>query len=186
MTDVTISDVSAATTMRDLLVEYPGAQRALFAKYHIGGCQSCGFRPDETVGEVCRRNENLPVDEVLAHVRDCHEADSAIRIEPEQLRARLNGQSPPKLVDIRTREEFEAVKIPGAIFFTQELLGEIFASWGTDSPIVVYDHGGDRSIDAAAYLVGHGFGNVKSLRGGIDAYSREADPSLPRYKVEID
>jgi rhodanese-related sulfurtransferase len=39
-------------------------------------------------------------------------------------------------------------------------------------------------MDAAAYFSGHGFANVKSLRGGIDAWSAEIDPSLPRYHLE--
>jgi rhodanese-related sulfurtransferase len=39
-------------------------------------------------------------------------------------------------------------------------------------------------MDAAAYFLGHGFPNVKSLRGGIDAWSVEVDPSLPRYHLE--
>jgi rhodanese-related sulfurtransferase len=39
-------------------------------------------------------------------------------------------------------------------------------------------------MDAAAYFQGHGFANVKSLRGGIDAWSAEVDPNLPRYRVE--
>jgi monothiol glutaredoxin len=46
------------------------------------------------------------------------------------------------------------------------------------------DHKGARSIDAAAYFAGHGFENVKSVRGGIDAWSQEVDNNLPRYELE--
>jgi rhodanese-related sulfurtransferase len=49
---------------------------------------------------------------------------------------------------------------------------------------VIYDHKGARSMDAAAYFQGHGCQNVKSLRGGIDAWSAEVDSSLPRYHLE--
>jgi monothiol glutaredoxin len=45
-------------------------------------------------------------------------------------------------------------------------------------------HHGVRSLDAAAYFVGHGLENVRSLRGGIDAWSQEVDPNLPRYELE--
>jgi rhodanese-related sulfurtransferase len=41
-----------------------------------------------------------------------------------------------------------------------------------------------RSLDAAAYFQGQGFENVKGLRGGIDAWSREIDASVPRYHLE--
>ena len=52
--------------------------------------------------------------------------------------------------------------------------------------IILIDHTGSRVLDAAAYFAGHGFTHVKGLRGGIDAYAEEADPSLPRYKVEAE
>ena len=40
--------------MRDVLEKFPGAQRALFRKYHIGGCSSCGFQPDGNAGGSLR------------------------------------------------------------------------------------------------------------------------------------
>ena len=61
---------------------------------------------------------------------------------------------------------------------------EILSKWSREDLVVIYDHQGTRSMDAAAYFQGHGFTNVKSLRGGIDAYSAEVDSSLPRYAVE--
>ena len=51
---------------------------------------------------------------------------------------------------------------------------------------MVYDHTGDRCLDAAAYLIGHGFSNTRALAGGIDAYAKEIDRSLPRYKIELE
>ncbi|MFV1993965.1 MAG: rhodanese-like domain-containing protein, partial [Verrucomicrobiales bacterium] len=87
---------------------------------------------------------------------------------------------------IRTREEYDSVHIPGAQFFTQDLLGEIFSQWPKETEIVIYDHLGERSLDAAAYLAGHDYGGARSMRGGIDAYSREADHSIPRYRIELD
>ena len=54
-----------SSSMREVLAVYPGAQRALFRKYHIGGCSSCAFRPDETLAQVCARNNNLNSAEVL-------------------------------------------------------------------------------------------------------------------------
>ena len=184
-TDPDLKDISGDTAMAELLVAYPGAQRALFARYHIGGCQSCGFKPTETLREVCARNENLPVDEVIRHIRDSHDADAKIQLTPREL-AELMTACEVKLLDVRTREEHEAVKIPGSELMTETLLQEIFSGWDKDAQIVVYDHTGGRSMDAAAYLLGHGYGNTKSLIGGLDAYSREVDPSLPRYRVEVE
>lgn len=170
--------------MQELLAQFPGAQRALFRKYHIGGCSSCGFAPEETLGGVCMRNENLNVDEVIEHIVVSEEAERAMQIAPRALADRIARGEKVHLLDVRTREEFDAVKIDNAHLFTQELMQEIQSKWPRESLLVIYDHEGTRSMDAAAYFQGHGFENVKSLRGGIDAWSVEVDPKLPRYHLE--
>ena len=170
--------------MSELLAQYPGAQRALFRRYHIGGCSSCGFSPNETLAGVCARNENLEVEEVTAHILASDAADRAMEIDPLELSSRLTNGEPVHLLDVRTREEFEAVKMPGARFFAHDSMPQILAEWSRQDLIVVYDHQGARSLDAAAFFQGHGFEKVKSLRGGIDAWSREVDPTLPRYHLE--
>lgn len=171
-------------TMKELLVQFPGAQRALFRKYHIGGCASCGFSPEEALAGVCARNENLNVEEVVEHIVTSHDADLAMQIEPGELSERIGRGEKIYLLDVRTREEFDAVKLPGAHLFTQELMQDILGNGSRTDLFVVYDHQGARSMDAAAYFQGHGFENVKSLRGGIDAWSAEVDPTLPRYHLE--
>ena len=171
-------------TMRDLLEHFPGAQRAMFRKYHIGGCSSCGFSPEETLAGVCARNENVDVDEAIDHIIANDATERAMQIEPSELAAKIGSAEAVNLLDIRTREEWEAVKLPGSHLFTQALMQEILRKWSRDDLVVIYDHQGTRSLDAAAYFQGHGFTNVKSLRGGIDAYSAEVDQSLPRYHLE--
>ena len=64
--------------MADVLAAFPGARRALFRKYHLGGCSSCGFQPTETLGQLCERNGPLPVAEVIAHIQASHEQDRQI------------------------------------------------------------------------------------------------------------
>ncbi len=179
-----VAAIDPNITMRELLEQFPGAQRAMFRKYHIGGCSSCGFSPDETLAGVCARNENLDVNEMIEHIIESDAADRAMQIEPQELSVLLAGDQKLNLLDVRTREEFEAVKLPGAQLFTQELMQAVVSSWPREQLLVIYDHEGTRSMDAAAYFQGHGFTNVKSLRGGIDAWSAEVDPSLPRYHLE--
>ena len=171
-------------TMRELLEQFPGAQRAMFRKYHIGGCSSCGFSPDETLAGVCARNDDVDVEEAIEHIIASDAADRAMQIEPRELAERLASGEKINLLDVRTREEFDAVKLPNAQLFTQELMQQILGGWSRADLLVIYDHQGQRSMDAAAYFQGHGFTNVKSLRGGIDAYSAEIDSSLPRYRLE--
>jgi len=170
-------------TMAELLAQYPGAQRALFRHYHIGGCASCGFRQDETLAEVCARNDGLDVDEVLEKVRTAHEHDQRMMIEPSDLRAKLDAGG-AQVFDIRTTEEYDAVHIDGTRHFNQTLMQEVLSTFPKDNLLVLLDHTGARSLDAAAYFAGHGFTNVKCLRGGIDAWAVEIDPSLPRYTLE--
>ena len=172
------------TTMAELLQEYPGAQRALFRSYHIGGCASCGFSPTETLAAVCARNDNLPVEEVVSTIFAAHESDQDIQISPAEVAERLRAGQQLPLIDVRSREEWDSVHIEGTTFFTQELMQEIMTEWPKDREIVFLCHHGVRSLDAASYFAGHGFQRVRSLTGGIDAWSVEVDPDLPRYHLE--
>ena len=169
--------------MAEVLEVYPGAQRALFRKYHIGGCSSCGFQPEETLEQVCRRNGNLDVAEVLAHVEQSHEADQQVLVSAAELKRWRDENVIMRLLDIRTREEFEAARIEGAVLFTQEIMNEMLGRWPRNELLVIYDHTGKKSMDAAAYFLGHGFTQVRALRGGIDAWS-EVDPAVRRYRLE--
>ena len=172
--------------MGALLEAFPGARRALFAKYHVGGCSSCGFQPDETLAQVCARNEDMPVVETIAHLLASQENDAAMQITAPELKGALDSPKPPRLLDVRSREEFDAVRLPGAELMTQPLLQDFFHTGDKAQPIVVYCHKGLRSLDAAAYLIGHGFQKVKSLAGGIDAWSTEVDATVRRYKLEME
>lgn len=182
--DSATQTIDPAITMRELLEQFPGAQRAMFRKYHIGGCSSCGFSPDETLAGVCARNENVDVGEAIDHIMASEETERALRIEPRELADLLAAGETIELLDVRTREEFDAVKLPNATLFTQELMQQILTNPARENLLVIYDHQGARSLDAAAYFQGHGLTNVKSLRGGIDAWSGEIDSKLPRYHLE--
>lgn len=180
-----MSTLSGETTMSELLQAYPGAQRALFARYHIGGCKSCGFSPNETLAQVCARNEDIPVPEMIEHIQSSHDSDARILITPQEF-AGLKDKPGAHLLDIRSAEEHEAVKIAGSQRITQELVSEAFSSWDKTTPVLIYDHTGTNSLDVAAYFIGHGFSETKCLAGGINAYSQEVDPSLPRYFIELE
>jgi len=169
--------------MRDVLAQFPGAQRALFRRYHIGGCSSCGFSPDETLAGVCQRNGNLDVNEVLAHIQSSHEQDAKILISPKELAAAMQQDKSLRLVDVRSREEFEAVHIEGSTLLSQDVMRQIMGDGSNTKPLVVVDHQGKNGLDAAAYFMGHGLQNVRCLRGGIDAWAQEVDPEMRRYRV---
>jgi rhodanese-related sulfurtransferase len=181
-----LKNPTIASSMKDLLEIYPGARRTLFQRYHLGGCSSCSFSLEETLEELCKHNGELNPNHVLKELEEAHIADEQLLITPEQLRDHLYNSTNDhlRLVDIRTREEFEAVHIPTSELLTQELMQESMNHWPKENLLILIDHRGERSLDAAAYFSGHGFTNVKSLRGGIDAYAANVDRSLPQYTVE--
>ncbi|HEX3799363.1 MAG TPA: rhodanese-like domain-containing protein [Verrucomicrobiae bacterium] len=175
--------INAQSKMSEVLEKFPGAQRAMFRKYHIGGCASCGFQPTETLAQVCARNGNLNVDEVMAHIQSSHEQDEKVFVSAADL-AKMRGQNPAlKILDVRSREEFEATHIEGALLMSQPVVQEIMAHWPRTEEFVIVDHTGKLALDAAAYFLGHGFEQVRCLRGGIDAWAREVDSSVRRYQL---
>jgi rhodanese-related sulfurtransferase len=169
--------------MSAVLDAFPGAQRALFRRYHIGGCCSCGFQPMETLAQVCERNGNLDVAEVLAHIRSSHEQDAKILIEPKELAAWRQQDATVRLLDVRSREEFEAVHIEGSALMSQDTMRQIMGEGTNTRPLVIVDHQGKTALDAAAYFMGHGLQNVRCLRGGIDAWAQEVETGMRRYKL---
>ncbi len=179
----TATTVNSQSPMSAVLEAFPGAQRALFRRYHIGGCSSCGFQPAETLAQVCERNGGLDVTEVLAHIQSSHEGDAKVLISPKELAELLQKDKSVKLVDVRSREEFEAVHIEGSVLLSQDVMREIMSSGSNTKPIVMIDHAGKNGLDAAAYFMGHGLQNVRCLRGGIDAWAQEVDTKMRRYKL---
>ena len=166
------------------MTAYPGARWALFRKYHIGGCSSCGFAPDETLAQLAARNGQLNVDEIIAHIQEAAETDKQLEISPKDAAERRARGEKIRLLDLRTREEWDAVHLDGADFVTQDLIQRLMGKEGQEGLLVFYDHNGTSSLDAAAYFAGHGFSNARFMRGGIDAWSVEVDPKVPRYRLE--
>jgi rhodanese-related sulfurtransferase len=164
-----------------IMEQLPGARRAIFARYHLGGCQSCAFSNEETLGQLCERSD-LPPEEVLVHLLESHAHDSKMLMEPAEAREKLDGA---RLIDVRTREEHEAVAIPGSEFFTQDLQQEIFAA-DPATLILLYDHTGRNVLDQVAWFRGHGMHETYGIRGGIDAWSQRVDPTLQRYRLEME
>src|SRR5580698_3061393 len=128
------------SAMREVLGIFPGAQRALFRRYHIGGCSSSGFSPDETLAQVCARNGNLDAAEVIAHIQTSHEHVAKILVSPKELAQLLQNDTSVKLVDVRSREEFDAVHINGSVLLSQDVMRDLMASGSNTKPIIVVDH----------------------------------------------
>lgn len=172
-------DLSGAWTMQQVTTVFPSAQRALFQKYHVGGCSSCGFQPTDTLATVAM-NHGLAVDGVIEHIKRSQEMEKDLEVTPRDA-AELLKQGKIKLLDVRSDQEYAIANVPGSVLVSQTLAQEILQSWPKETPIVTMCHHGMRSLDAAAYLRGHGFTNTRSMTGGIDAWALQIDSSIPRY-----
>ena len=174
--------ITKHSTMQEILDVYPSAERALFSRYHIGGCNSCGYEPGDILENVANSHNISDLDEVIAYIEQSDQADRQIQISPGDVAAALKGNIAPRLIDVRTSKEWELARIQGATLNTDELAQEMM-SWPKDTHIVFHCHFGQRSLDAASYFAGHGFSNVRTMTGGIDAWSLCVDSSVPRYEA---
>jgi len=87
------------------------------------------------------------------------------------------------LLDCRTPEEYAIAKIDGAVLIPMQEIAERLAElepW-RDKPIIVHCHHGVRSLRVTHWLREKGFHLAQSMTGGIEAWSLEVDPAVPRY-----
>jgi rhodanese-related sulfurtransferase len=105
------------------------------------------------------------------------------RIHPAQLKAWLDDASrqPPVLLDVREPWEFERARIEGSQLVPMGELPARLAEIGEDREVVAICHHGGRSMQVAMFLERQGFKRVHNLMGGIDAWSKTVDPSVPVY-----
>jgi len=85
------------------------------------------------------------------------------------------------LIDVREPHEYEIARIPGSTLIPLHHLPERMSELDSSREIVLHCHHGQRSMRALQMLRQAGFRKLKNLRGGIDSWSREVDPSVPRY-----
>ena len=85
------------------------------------------------------------------------------------------------LVDVREPIELQIASLPFAIHVPMREIPTRAGQLPRDVPLVIMCHGGARSRRVAEFLLGNGFDNVLNLKGGIDAWSTEIDPLVPRY-----
>jgi adenylyltransferase/sulfurtransferase len=105
------------------------------------------------------------------------------QIRPRELSTWIAAGKPVLLVDVREPWENELCQLPGSVLLP---LGALADRAGELDPppgalVVAYCHHGVRSLRGAALLAACGIDDVVSLAGGIDAWSLEVDPAVPRY-----
>lgn len=111
-----------------------------------------------------------------------------LEISCREVHDQLAGGHDLLLIDCREAEEHAVCSIPEArLLPMSELPARVdalradFEAGGASRPVVVLCHHGMRSAQVAMWLRGQGLANAQSMAGGIDRWSEEIDPSVPRY-----
>lgn len=110
-----------------------------------------------------------------------------LSISAPELQERLERGEAIQLVDVREDQELSWARLPHPVLHlplsrSQEWLAELDQRLVRDQPVAVLCHAGIRSWQFACWLMEQqGYGEVWNLQGGIDAWSVEVDPSVPRY-----
>ena len=106
-----------------------------------------------------------------------------MQITPQQVKQRLDAGERLRLIDVREPSELQQARIEGADLIPMGTVPQALGLFeNEDAPIVVLCHHGVRSLRVVSWLREQGVENCVSLEGGIDRWSREIDPSVPRYE----
>jgi rhodanese-related sulfurtransferase len=100
---------------------------------------------------------------------------------PAQLKEKIAAGEDLKLLDVREAWEFETARIEGSTLIPMGEVARRIGELDPASELVVICHHGGRSMQVAAYLQRQGFTKVHNLSGGVDAWARTVDPSMPVY-----
>jgi adenylyltransferase/sulfurtransferase len=132
-----------------------------------------------------RRSITALVDyEAFCGLTPVEQADADARgweITARELNERLARGDDLAIIDVREPHEWEIARIPGTALIPLNTLPARLAELDTSREIVLHCHHGQRSMRALEFLRQSGFRKLKNLRGGIDAWSKDVDPSVPRY-----
>ncbi len=102
-------------------------------------------------------------------------------ISATEAAARRDAGSDVVLLDVREPEELAIARVTGALHIPMGDIPSRVQQLDADKTLIVFCHHGRRSYNVAAWLKQQGFERVLSMAGGIDAWSQEVDPGVPRY-----
>jgi adenylyltransferase/sulfurtransferase len=140
-------------------------------------CPLCGDNPTQS--------DLLPDYEafcgVISDAAEVAVKDSTISVT--ELASKIGANDDFYLVDVREPSEFEIVRIPGSHLIPKQgfLDGTVLATLPQDKPIILHCKSGVRSAECLAILKGAGFADATHVAGGVIAWAKQIDKSLPVY-----
>jgi len=108
----------------------------------------------------------------------------AFEITPAEVRARLESGEPVALIDVRRPDEHQITRIEGAELIPMDTVPshlDRLDQLADQATVIVFCHHGIRSANVVNWLRGQGITNSQSMAGGIDRWSTDVDPGVPRY-----
>jgi len=139
-------------------------------------CKVCGESPEVTTLIDYEAFCGVP-----GHDRGESRLAGEWEVGPRELAEQLRRGEPIRLIDVREPHELEISRIPGATLIPLGSLAARMHELDSAEEIVLFCKSGSRSARALELLAGAGFRKMKNLRGGINAWAEEVDPSLPVY-----
>lgn len=167
MTDASLT-ITPDMTMEQILQVAPSAQRALFQRYHVGGCSACGFQPEDTLAQVAKDHNILDIKDVVETILRAETMDRERQVDADQVRAWREAGEDFTFIDVRLPDERGGPDV-GAEPLDYDA-SDKYMQLPKDRRIVFACANGDRALDVASYFLGHGFENVYALRGGLAAW----------------
>ena len=108
--------------------------------------------------------------------------DLPLEMDPGEVKRRLDSGENLRFIDVREPFEFEQAHIQGTELIPMRTVpGHLDALMRETAPLVVLCHHGMRSLQVVGWLRQQGLVGCTSMAGGIDRWSREIDPAVPRY-----
>lgn len=100
---------------------------------------------------------------------------------PQEIKEILDNKNGTRLIDVREEWEHKIARIENSELMPTSIFLQFVDKLNPDDELIIYCHTGVRSASVCEFLAGKGFKNLINLKGGIEAWSKEIDHSVPRY-----
>ncbi len=174
-----VPHITEASTLREVLRCYPETRDCLRGRFHFA------LSPedlDRSLRDVCERYGLPPAQIVFMEIQLSIRNRRIQQITPRDAQHLITVDQSVVVLDVREPSEWcHHPGIVGAQPCEEAVLKDVVLGRPPTTPLLVYCHFGVRSLDFAHWLADQGFTSIFVITGGLDAWSVQVDPSVPRY-----
>jgi|694.fasta_scaffold119763_3 rhodanese-related sulfurtransferase len=170
--------VTEDSTLSEIASHHPRLWVFLEKKYQL---KAQHLDPHWSLKFLSKKFDLPPAQILFMEIQIDGKQSQVIELTATEAKQLLEKEKDLALLDVREGWERNFGSLPGSQVLERTLLDTILGSWSKDRPLLLYCHFGVRSSDAANYFSEEGFEKVFIIKGGIDAWSQQVDPLLPRY-----